>query len=368
MTPLAKRLARMIAQTGPMPMDEVMRTALLDPKDGYYTTKQAFSEDGATDFLTAPEVSQMFGESLGVWARLWFEANGRPDRFDLIELGPGRGVLMRDLLRASDRDRRFENSRRLTLVEASPALKSLQRATLGDIILTHADRLPLRGDRPALIIANEFLDCLGVRQFAKTPDGWRERVLALTAEGQLSFALSGPAPPRLIPDKHQSAPEGSIFETSPASAGAVGLIAERLLAAGGAAILIDYGPATSDLGDTLQAIRGHQKVDPLATLGEADLTARVDFEAVGRSAADVGLAVYGPLEQGRLLVALGVEARAKALAAANPEQADTIARQLQRLAAPDQMGALFKVICLTPKDAPPPPVFASPANPSNAAR
>ena len=365
MTPLARRLARLIAQAGPLPVDEVMRTALLDPKDGYYATKTNFAAPGGMDFLTAPETSQMFGECLGVWARLWFEQAGWPKAFDLIELGPGRGVLMRDLLAAADRDAHFRSARRVVLVEASEKLRAVQAETLAGLEPVLTDRLPQTGAGPALILGNEFLDCLGVRQVLRAQDGWRERLIGLDEAGGLRFVLGGPAPTSLIPPRLRDAPEGALAETSPALAGWMAALGARLQAAGGAALFLDYGPARSEAGDTLQAIRGHRKVDPLTTLGEADLTARVDFEAVAAASEAAGLAAHGPVEQGRFLVALGIEARARALAGAHPERADMLARQLQRLAAPDQMGSLFKAICLTPVGAPPPPVFDAFASPAN---
>jgi NADH dehydrogenase [ubiquinone] 1 alpha subcomplex assembly factor 7 len=344
---LKDRLAAEIASDGPIDIAAFMTRCLHDPLDGYYATRPALGERG--DFITAPLVSQMFGELIGLWLTQTWRGLGAPARFILAEAGPGDGTLMADLLRAARLDPAFLGAAELWLVEVSAPLKALQVERLGEAGPRWAaslDRLP--SDAPMLLIANELLDCLPARQFQRTASGWAERVVGLDDAGALVFGLR-PSPVQL-----GEAPVGAVVERSPAQEAFVSELAGRLARQGGAALLIDYGRDSPGCGDTLQALAGHRQVSPIEAPGEADLTVHADFPAVLRAARAAG--VNGALLiQGEFLRRLGIEARASALAKARPDRAETIARQLERLTAPDQMGELFKAAALW--TGPPPPAF-----------
>jgi NADH dehydrogenase [ubiquinone] 1 alpha subcomplex assembly factor 7 len=342
---LKRRLAAEIAAEGPIDVAAFMTRCLHDPLDGYYATRPALGARG--DFVTAPLVSQMFGELIGLWLIETWRGLGAPARFILTEAGPGDGTLMADLLRAARLEPAFLAAAELWLVEASPPLQALQAGRLADAKACWAASLgALPTDAPLLLVANEFLDCLPAHQFQRTASGWAERVVGLDETGGLAFGLR-PAPIQL-----GEAPVGAVVERSPAQEAFATELAERLARQGGVALLIDYGRATPACGDTLQALAGHRKVDPLEGPGEADLTVHADFPAVLRAARAAG-ASGGLLSQGEFLRRLGVEPRAAALAKARPDRSETIARQLERLIAPDQMGELFKTAALW-TDAPPP--------------
>jgi SAM-dependent MidA family methyltransferase len=303
-----------------------MEACLHDPAHGYYAVRPALGAEG--DFITAPHVSQMFGEILGLWAVEVWTRLGAPARVRLVELGPGDGTLMADALRAARSVDGFLAAIELVLVETSAPLRARQAAALAPFAPRWARGVEEIGaDRPAIILANEFLDCLPIRQAVRAGDGWRERRIGsrgFEAGEPVSVAFDGPV--------------GAIFEWSPA-AEALGRGVRALLAkAGGAALFIDYGRIRPELADTLQAVRGHRKESPLAHPGLADLTAHVDFSAFAPGAPVLG--------QGDFLRALGIEARAAALSRANPGEAGKIARQLARLTAPEGMGELFKVVAL----------------------
>jgi SAM-dependent MidA family methyltransferase len=335
---LRERLAAQIRASGPMSLAQYMTACLHDPDHGYYATRPALGEGG--DFITAPLVSQMFGELIGLWAVETWNRMGRPAPFRLIEMGPGDGTLMSDLLRAARLSAAFTEAADVWLVETSRPLRDRQRQVLGDR-LSWADALAdVPGQAPTILVANELLDCLPVRQFVRTERGWAERVVGLDEADALAFGLTGA--PRL----DQVAPVGAILETAPAQAALGDEIAERLIRDGGAALLIDYGRAVPGFGDTLQALRRHRKEGPLENPGEADLTVHADFPAVMAAAAAQGAQTPQILTQGEFLVRLGIGARAEALAAARPDLSDTIERQLERLVAPDQMGELFKAACI----------------------
>lgn len=357
MTPLARRLAGEIAAGGPISVAAFMRAALYDPQHGYYATRAALGADG--DFTTAPEVSQIFGELIGLWlVQVWLDL-GAPAPFQLVELGPGRGVLMADALRAARVRPAFLEAARITLVEVNPALRDAQRARLADHAITHVARLEEAPEGPMLLVANEFLDCLPIRQFVRAPGGWREKLVGLDAEGGLCFGLSeplgraAPVPPALL----SSAPEGAVAAIAPELPALIGAIARRLHAAPGRALFIDYGYARADGADTLQALSRHRKVHPLDAPGEADLTAHVDFAALSALATDVGLRVDGPAPQGAFLTALGAPARAAALTRAHPDRAAILKAGLDRLIARDQMGDLFLALAMGSPGAPPAPGF-----------
>jgi NADH dehydrogenase [ubiquinone] 1 alpha subcomplex assembly factor 7 len=347
---LKHRLAAEIAAEGPIDIAAFMTRCLHDPLDGYYATRPALGERG--DFVTAPLVSQMFGELIGLWLVETWRGIGAPARFVLAEAGPGDGALMADLLRAARLDPAFLRAAELWLVEVSPPLKALQAERLGEAGPRWAGSLgELPADAPLLLVANELLDCLPARQFQRTASGWAERVVGLDEAGALAFGLR-PAPVQL-----GEAPVGAVFERSPAQEAFAADLAGRLAQQGGAALLIDYGPGAPGCGDTLQALAGHRKVDPLEAPGEADVTMHADFPSVLRAARSAG-ANGALLSQGEFLRRLGVEARAAALTKARPDRAETTARQLARLIAPDQMGELFKALALW--TGPTPPAFEAP--------
>jgi NADH dehydrogenase [ubiquinone] 1 alpha subcomplex assembly factor 7 len=351
---LKDRMRALIAQHGPMTVAQFMAQALHDPMSGYYARRAALGAAG--DFITAPETSQMFGELVGLWcAQSWTEL-GSPAPVRLIELGPGTGALIRDMRRAARALPAFAAAIDVHLVESSGVLRAAQTASVADA--AWHSRLEEAPHGPALIVANEFLDCLPVRQFVRTDDGWRERLVGVVGDA-LTFGLAPSALPddSLIPEPLRAAPPGSVAEVAPALAAVVAQLAERLLRHAGRALFVDYGAPQTEAGDTLQAVRRHQKVDPLADPGGADLTAHVDFGALARLAHAAGLDVAGPKAQGAWLRALGVEARAAALSASRPDRADVIARQLHRLTAEAEMGVLFQAICLSSPGLPLPAGF-----------
>ncbi|KAA5602244.1 class I SAM-dependent methyltransferase [Blastochloris sulfoviridis] len=351
MTPLGRELADLIRADGPLSVARFMALCLGHPRHGYYLTRDPLGRAG--DFVTAPEISQMFGELIGLWCADAWNRMGAPERVALVELGPGRGTLMADALRALKVVPALRATLAVHLVETSPALMARQRAALeaagvpaGVPVFWHA-RLADAPDGPSLIVANEFLDALPVTQLVRGRDGWHERQVGLDSDGRLAFGLS-PArlPDSLVPAALRTAPPGSLVEVSPERAAAVREIARRLVAHGGAALIVDYGHTQSGLGDTLQAVKGHAFADPLAEPGEADLTSHVDFAALAAAARAEGAAVHGPVTQGAFLAALGIDVRAARLKAAAPDQAADIDAALHRLTAPDAMGNLFKVLAI----------------------
>jgi len=354
-------LAGEIARSGPMPVARFMALALAHPTLGYYQRRDPLGAAG--DFVTAPEVSQAFGELLGLWlAQAWREL-GAPAPVRVVELGPGRGTLMADLLRATAGVSGFHDALRVHLVETSEPLRARQRARLGDWpVQWHAnlDEVP---PGALLLVANEFFDALPVHQLIRTEQGWVERCIGLDANGTLAFVPSGePSAMAAEVPAAEDAPLGSVAEVSPARARLAAKFARRLVADGGVALLIDYGAwADRPTGDTLQAMRAHAPADPLAAPGEADLSTQVDFRALAEAAAEAGAAVYGPVPQGTFLRALGIEARiAVLLSRATPEQRRALRAGLFRLTDPSAMGELFKVLALAAPAAPPPPGFDAP--------
>ncbi len=346
MTPLAQRIASQIAATGPISIAEYMAICLLHPEHGYYTTRQPLGRDG--DFITAPEISQMFGELIGLClAQAWLD-QGAPSPVAVVELGPGRATLMADLLRATAQVLGFAAAAEVHLVEASPTLRAEQAARLSDA--TWHDTVETLPQMPTLLVANEFFDALPVRQFLRNGAGWRERQVGLQ-DGALAFGLSAPMPPETLPDRIEDTQEGDLVETRPSAEPIAAAIGRRIADNGGAALLIDYGTWHS-LGDTFQAVAGHEKVDPLAAPGAADLTAHVAFDEIARAAAP---AVAVPLTpQGAFLSRLGLAQRTEALAKGLTGDAlKTHLSAARRLTDPDQMGNLFQVLGLTPPGAPP---------------
>ena len=342
---LKQRLAAEIAATGPIDIAAFMTRCLHDPLDGYYATRPALGERG--DFITAPLVSQMFGELIGLWLVETWRGLGSPARFVLAEVGPGDGALMADLLRAARLDPAFLDAAEVWLVETSAPLQALQAERLAEARPRWAGALgELPADAPLLLVANELLDCLPARQFQRATSGWAERVVGLDGAGALAVGLR----PSLV--DLGPAPVGAVVERSAAQEAFATELAGHLARQGGAALLVDYGRDAPTCGDTLQALAGHRKVDPLEAPGEADLTVHADFPAVLRAARAAG-ATGTLLSQGQFLRRLGVEARAAALTKARPDRRETIVRQLERLTAPDQMGELFKAVALWAGPTPP---------------
>lgn len=343
---LAGRLRRLIERDGPVPVATYM--ALCNAH--YYATRDPIGSAG--DFTTAPEISQMFGELIGLcFADLWQRAARPPACY--VELGPGRGTLAADALRALGS---AGSTPEVHLVETSPVLRAAQGERLPGA--RHHDAIDtLPDDRPLLIVANEFFDALPIRQIVRDAAGWRERVVGLS-NGRLAFGLGEQRFDGVLPPHAADAPVGSVIETSPAAVAILRGLAARLRAQGGAVLVVDYGYAAPALGETLQAVRGHRYADPLDAPGEQDLTAHVDFAALAAGARAEGLDVLGPTGQGGFLEALGIAARAAALARRAPARAAEIAAAHARLVAPEQMGTLFKVLAAVAPGWPQPGGFA----------
>lgn len=350
---LLDRLRAQIAQDGPISVAEYFTRCLHDPRDGYYATRPALGEGG--DFLTAPGVSQMFGELIGLWLMETWDRLGRPGPVRLVELGPGDGTLISDVLRAARLLPEFLAAADPWLVEVSPPLRALQARRLAEATPAPrwAERLEdVPAGAPLLLIANEVLDCLPARQFVRTQGGWAERMVGLDEAGRLAFGLKslGPSPSvargATPPPEGEDLEPGTVVESSPAQAALGSEIGHRVARDGGAALLIDYGRDAPGPGDTLQALRAHTKVPPLAEPGRADLTVWADFPAVLEAAVEAGARTGPILRQGDFLQGLGIEARAQALSLARPDRAETVARQLDRLTGAAQMGELFKVVCI----------------------
>lgn len=350
MNRLRERIVRLIEATGPIPVGEYMATCLFDPGHGYYTTREPFGLGG--DFTTAPEISQMFGELIAVWLFRTWHALGKPMPLTLAEIGPGRGTLMKDMLRTLVRlDPAFVDEAAFAMVETSPRLRDVQKATLSGVagsIAWHetVDALPRA---PLLIVGNELFDALPIRQFVRQSEGWRERMVGLDGGGGLAFfAGAGSLDATLLPPGADSAPQGSIAEIAPARAALMQAIAERLAIDGGAGLFIDYGHSEPGFGDTLQAVRAHAYEDVLASPGEADLTAHVDFAALAATARGLGLAAHCTT-QGDFLLEMGLLERAGALGAGAGEAArEKSSAAVERLAGPQGMGELFKVLAVLP--------------------
>jgi len=346
---LLERLRADIAASGPISVADYMTRCLHDPRDGYYATRPALGDAG--DFITAPLVSQMFGELLGLWAVETWTRLGKPAAFRLVEMGPGDGSLMSDLLRAVRLAPDFVAAADLWMIETSQPLAAVQKERLQGLVLTPTwatsiDDIP--GGAPVVLIANELLDCLPARQFVHAGDGWIERLVGLGEDGGLAFGLAptkdGSVPP----------PNSPILEVSAAQEAMGAALGALIARERGAALLIDYGRGEPEFGDTLQALQKHEKVDPLAFPGESDLTVYADFPIVRDAARKAGAEATDAMPQGLFLGMLGIQHRADALKAARPDRAELIDRQLARLVAPDQMGELFKAACIHSADVIPP--------------
>lgn len=349
MTPLAELLIRRIQATGPITLADYMAECLLHPKHGYYSTRDPFGVGG--DFTTSPEISQMFGELLGLClAQTWLD-QGAPARFTLAELGPGRGTLMADILRATKGVPGFHAAAEVLLIEASPTLRARQRITLGDHPVQWADHLTL-DENPLYLLANEFFDALPIRQFTRHRQGWEETLIGVT-NNRLSLGKSSPTQISPLDHRLTDTKPGDIVEICPAATPIMQTIAAQIETHGGAALILDYGDWVSR-GDTFQALKGHRFTDPLTESGEADLTAHVDFAAL---AAPSKAHAYTTL--GQLLTALGIHQRAAQLAEKLTGDALTQhSAATHRLTAPEEMGRLFKALAITPSHALKPPGFA----------
>ena len=355
MTSCAREIRRIIAAQGPISIGEFMRIALTDPAFGYYVRRNPISGD----FITAPEISQIFGELMGLFFVQMWEDHGRPHRFHLVELGPGRGTLMADMLRAARIRPEFLDSAIIDLVEVSPVLMDHQRRALSSWPVTwHRDLRDVPADAPAFIIGNEFFDALPVRQFIRSDGRWHERKIALDQDRFHFVQHPEPVSAELIPARLRDADNGAIFEFSADAQRIAGEIATRIVTAGGAALIIDYGHARSGFADTFQAVRQHQFADPLAEPGETDLTFHVDFEVLAEAAAAQNANVFGPMAQGRFLTALGIRRRSEILKRSAPAYAHMIDSGVERLIGDAQMGQLFKMLVITAPDSPPPPGFS----------
>lgn len=351
MTPLEEEIRRLIRISGPMPVSRYMAHCLTHPEHGYYVTREPIGREG--DFTTAPEVSQMFGELLGLWAASVWKQMGSPRALHLVELGPGRGTMMMDALRAIRIVPAFLQAVSVHLIEINPVLREVQKQTLSatKTPITWHDTLDTVPEGPIIIFANEFFDALPVSQAIKLDTGWHERVVTVDKKGALAFAAAEMPLPRfglLVPAVANAAPIGSIFEWR--TNDEIMRVARRVRDAGGAALIIDYGHWRSDAGDTLQAVARHAFADPLHDPGTADITAHVDFQALVLAAEDVGARIHGPVEQGEFLRRLGIETRAASLMAKAPSDVvDDIAHALRRLTGSGRanMGSLFKVLAVS---------------------
>ena len=348
-------LGRLIALQGPITVARFMAEALTHPRDGYYMRADPLGAAG--DFTTAPEISQMFGELIGLWCADCWRAMGAPDPVLLVELGPGRGTLMADALRAAATAPDFRAALDIHLVEASPALRARQEDAVGRATARWHNDFADVPQGPMLLIANEFLDALPIHQFVATAQGWRERLVGLDDDGFRFVLAPGATPACALIGANPPGEAGAVLEIRPTAALLARDIAERLAAHGGAALLVDFDKAGPS-GDSLQAVRGHKRHDVLADPGSADIAAAVDFAALAEAAR--GARVHGPVPQGEFLETLGLGARAAALAAnATPDQAAAIDSARHRLTAPDQMGTLFKAFAIAGPDMPAPAGFAA---------
>lgn len=364
MPALSDYIRQNIVTDGPITIAKYMEEALIHPRLGYYMGKDPLGRGG--DFITAPEISQMFGELIGLWCGLQWRALGELEKFNLIELGPGRGTLMADILRAGRGVDGFIESLALSLVEISPVLKGAQEETLfnstgGEVRKTRSLRwisqLAEAPDGPFVAVANEFIDALGIHQFQKTAAGWRERLVDVSEAGPFMFRfVLSDSPPEvgIVPTGLKDACVGDVVEVRPAASALIHEFSSRLKRNPGCILLIDYGHNITACGDTLQAVKDHAYHDPMYKPGSADLTAHVNFEALCKDALNSGVEVFGPITQGAFLTSLGIQTRARDLAEASPANAREITEVLTRLTSDDGMGALFKVMALTSPGLPAP--------------
>jgi len=347
MSGLKVRLISQIEENGPMRVDQFMQSALTDPTEGYYTSRTPFGRSG--DFITAPEVSQLFGEIIGIWTIDVWQKMGSPADFQLVETGPGRGTMMADVLRTIQKlAPTMLKAAKVALIEVSRTLRETQKQALSnfDVNIEWHDQFSDVGEQPIILLANEFLDALPIRQFLFQDDKWHERAIGIGNNETLEWGLI----PATIALASQFSPKtGDIFEICPAAHTFCALAAEKLRAQGGAALFIDYGHLKSDFGDTFQAVKDHQYVGTLEEPGQADLTAHVDFEPLTKIGENAGLTVK-TTTQGAFLLDMGLLQRAGQLGASlDSDQQKNIQNDVERLAAPDKMGNLFKAMTFAAK-------------------
>ena len=350
MNALGRRIAKLIETQGPLSIAQFMTIALHDPAKGYYTTRDPLGAKG--DFITAPEISQMFGELIGLWCVAVWQQQEQPTNLRLVELGPGRGTLMDDALRAAKTVPAFLESADIVMIESSARLRDVQAERLKGFPVSWSERYEA-ADRPLLLIANEFFDALPIRQFVRTERGWCERMV-VTHNDSLGFALS-PAP-TLIPEEREAL-LGGVIEIAPAAAALAEDIGRTIARWGGAALVFDYGYARPGFGETLQAVGKHRFEDVLTDPGRVDISAHVDFAILAAAARRGGAVTFGPVGQGAFLERLGIRERASVLAEKNPDQAAAIEKAVERLTSAAAMGELFKVLAIMPPNLPPPPGF-----------
>ena len=353
---LKRKIIALIEAQGPLTVAQYMAIALGDPEHGYYMRRDPLGRD----FTTSPEISQIFGELIGLFFVQAWEDRGRPARFNFVELGPGRGTLMADMMRAAGKLRpQFVEAARITLMETSPVLRAAQAKALAPLAVDWVARFDdVPADGPLFLVANEFFDALPIRQFVKGERGWHERMVMSDGDS-LRFVLTPDVvPSSVIPESLRDAALGSVVEINPGGTGLAQSIAARIANAGGVALIIDYGHADSAMGDTFQALRDNAFAEPLSDPGEADLTAHVDFGALAAAAREGRGHVAKTLTQARLLESLGIRTRANRLKHQNPESAAEIQTAVDRLTNPTQMGTLFKALAIYESaDHPTPPGF-----------
>ena len=345
---LKNRLIEMIQANGPLPVSVYMQLCLHDPEHGYYATRPGLG----TDFITAPEISQVFGELLGLWTAHEWQVMGRPDNFNLVEFGPGRGTLMADALRAV-RKTPVETAIALHLIEPSASLRKIQAerlATASPIFVSELSEISIDH---TIILANEYLDCLPARQFAVSNGDWYERVIGMNDDDELAFGLSADRAPETPP---------RVSDTAELQPG-LELVVDQLRRRKDAgdrfrALFIDYGTVEGPPGDTLRAYQNGEQIHPLAQPGASDLTVDVDFARLAQLAEKAGMGVSGPITQGEFLGRLGIEARMQALIKSNPDQANQMFSGVQKLVDPAEMGERFKVICISSPGLPEPAGFS----------
>jgi NADH dehydrogenase [ubiquinone] 1 alpha subcomplex assembly factor 7 len=359
-TALAAALKERIARDGPVRVHDYMKACLANRRAGYYATRQPIGREG--DFVTAPEISQMFGELIGVWAAAIWQSMGEPGSAIIAELGPGRGTLMADALRAWRSLPKLLDSLTVALVETSPVLREAQRETLrgSPAPLQWCETIEEVPQGPLILIANEFIDALPVRQMVREGGVWRERCVTIGPSGTFAFYTGEPIDSDALPSpaRDMDASDGAIIETRPAVSSLLSVLAARANEAPIAALVADYGHAETGIGDTLQAVHRHRFTDPLALPGEVDLTAHVDFAALKTIASTLGLTAFGPMPQGEFLLKLGLASRCdRLLQTATEDQKAAILSGAARLADPRQMGLLFKVLLLQSSGLAPPPPF-----------
>jgi SAM-dependent MidA family methyltransferase len=357
--PLQRLIGEIIDRDGPISIERYWDLALFHPEHGYYASQDPFGERG--DFITAPEISQMFGELVAAWLVAAWHALGAPAPFVLAEMGPGRGTLMADILRTAGRlDRSFMAAARVTLIETSDRLARIQAERLAsfDLPVRHRKRLQEIEPGPFLLVANELFDAVAIRQFLWTGDGWREKCVGRAPGGRLTFGTM-PGPAALdLPESLPPPRPGDIIELSPQRDALADQLASRLVAGAGLALLFDYGHARSSFGDTLQAMRAHGFADPLVDPGRCDITSHVDFAALAARFSQRGLAIAPVMEQGEFLLRLGLAERAEALGRGRDTvEQEALTAAALRLAgrAENQMGRLFKVLAIASSPLPLPP-------------